>query len=121
MSHALCAAVASPPKGTGFAVSDQSCAAGGPLLSKAAPPEGSSALTRVRVQVERFQFRQKCIYIGIMLKRVINALHDASHFDDKDYYGALFHGCVRVRRRKRASADGVHAVRVCVLVSIVRA
>jgi DNA-directed RNA polymerase III subunit RPC2 len=44
----------------------------------------------VHVQVERFQFRQKCIYIGIMLKRVINALHDASHFDDKDYYGALF-------------------------------
>ena len=72
---------------------DPSCAVGHSEPSKAKRRRRkahTSAFTRVHVQVERFQFRQKCIYIGIMLKRVINALHDASHFDDKDYYGALF-------------------------------
>ncbi len=42
-----------------------------------------------------------------MLKRVINALHDPSHFDDKDYYGPLcVRACVRACVRHVCASMG---------------
>ena len=35
----------------------------------------------------RYNFRHKCIYVALMLRRVILSVHDASNVDDKDYYG----------------------------------
>jgi len=39
------------------------------------------------VPVVRYDFRPKAIYVGLMLRRIILAMHDASVMDDKDYYG----------------------------------
>ena len=29
----------------------------------------------------------KCRYLGLMIRRIIDAIHDPSNLDDKDYYG----------------------------------
>lgn len=32
-------------------------------------------------------FYAKCRYLGLMIRRVIEATHDPAKLDDKDYYG----------------------------------
>jgi DNA-directed RNA polymerase III subunit RPC2 len=32
-------------------------------------------------------FFAKCRYLGLMIRRIIEALHDPAKLDDKDYYG----------------------------------
>ncbi|XP_044268535.1 DNA-directed RNA polymerase III subunit RPC2 isoform X2 [Tribolium madens] len=39
------------------------------------------------VPVENYNFRMKAIYLGVMVKRVIEAQSDKKFIDDKDYYG----------------------------------
>ncbi|KAF0983447.1 hypothetical protein FDP41_010512 [Naegleria fowleri] len=39
------------------------------------------------IPVYKFNFKMKIVYFAIMLKRMIDAIHDASNIDDKDYYG----------------------------------
>ncbi|CAD6252253.1 unnamed protein product [Miscanthus lutarioriparius] len=39
------------------------------------------------VPVENGNFRQKCIYTGVMLRRMMDAILNADTFDDKDYVG----------------------------------
>ncbi|CAH0557616.1 unnamed protein product [Brassicogethes aeneus] len=39
------------------------------------------------VPVEKFNYRQKAIYLGLMVKRVIEASTDNKFLDDRDYYG----------------------------------
>ena len=39
------------------------------------------------VPAPRFNFRLKAIYLCLMLRRMIYALHDSSFIDDRDYYG----------------------------------
>eukprot|EP00961_Rhodomonas_salina_P152497 2052435-Rhodomonas_salina.1 len=48
--------------------------------------EDTARLTR-RMQVHRYDFRPKSIYICLMLRRIILAMHDETVMDDKDYYG----------------------------------
>lgn len=40
----------------------------------------------LRVQVKEFNFRAKCIYLAVMVRRVILAQGD-NKVDDRDYYG----------------------------------
>ena len=39
------------------------------------------------VPVTSYDFRQKCAYISIMVRRILNAMLDPTQIDDKDYYG----------------------------------
>jgi DNA-directed RNA polymerase III subunit RPC2 len=39
------------------------------------------------VQIKKFDLRPKVIYIALMIRRIILALHDPTTIDDKDYYG----------------------------------
>jgi DNA-directed RNA polymerase III subunit RPC2 len=39
------------------------------------------------VHVEGFNFKLKAMYIGLMVRRVIQAQDDSSMIDDRDYYG----------------------------------
>ena len=39
------------------------------------------------VPVVSYDFRQKCAYISIMIRRILNAMLDPTKIDDKDYYG----------------------------------
>mmetsp|Transcript_28385 Transcript_28385/g.45985 ORF Transcript_28385/g.45985 Transcript_28385/m.45985 type:complete len:1140 (+) Transcript_28385:58-3477(+) len=39
------------------------------------------------VPVMRYDFRAKCIYVALMLRRIILAMKDPTTVDDKDYYG----------------------------------
>ncbi|KAJ8971880.1 hypothetical protein NQ314_000493 [Rhamnusium bicolor] len=39
------------------------------------------------VPVEQYNFRLKAIYLGLMVKRVIEAQNDKKFLDDRDYYG----------------------------------
>jgi DNA-directed RNA polymerase III subunit RPC2 len=39
------------------------------------------------VPVENFDFRQKCIFICHVIRRVLMTHQDRSRLDDKDYYG----------------------------------
>ena len=41
----------------------------------------------VSVQVVQFNFKPKCIYLALMVRRVIQAQGDVYKVDDKDYYG----------------------------------
>ena len=33
------------------------------------------------------QFFSKCRYLALMIRRIIEAMHDSTKLDDKDYYG----------------------------------
>eukprot|EP01135_Chromosphaera_perkinsii_P003763 Nk52_evm9s255 gene=Nk52_evmTU9s255 len=39
------------------------------------------------IEVERFNFRPKCLYMAVMIRRMIMAMHDPTALDDRDYYG----------------------------------
>ena len=39
------------------------------------------------VPVVAYDFRQKCAYVSIMIRRILNAIIDPTQIDDKDYYG----------------------------------
>eukprot|EP01117_Protostelium_nocturnum_P001009 TRINITY_DN1132_c0_g1_i1.p1 TRINITY_DN1132_c0_g1~~TRINITY_DN1132_c0_g1_i1.p1 ORF type:complete len:1143 (-),score=194.84 TRINITY_DN1132_c0_g1_i1:102-3530(-) len=39
------------------------------------------------VPMKNYDFRMKCIYLTLMIRRTIFAIHDPSFLDDKDYYG----------------------------------
>eukprot|EP00898_Chlorokybus_atmophyticus_P001524 jgi/Chlat1/2372/Chrsp17S02643 len=39
------------------------------------------------VPVHAFDFRQKVAYMAVMVRRMLDAMHDPSNLDDKDYYG----------------------------------
>ena len=39
------------------------------------------------VPVSNFDFRMKCVYLALMLRRVITAQQDSYQVDDRDYYG----------------------------------
>ena len=46
-----------------------------------------SAVVLAHVPVENFKFRLKCIYLALMVRRVILAQDDVVRVDDRDYYG----------------------------------
>ena len=39
------------------------------------------------VPVKKFDFKQKAVYLGVMIRRMLAAVRDPSLMDDKDYYG----------------------------------
>jgi len=39
------------------------------------------------VAVKNYDFRPKYIYLALMIRKIIQATHDSSTLDDKDYYG----------------------------------
>ncbi len=39
------------------------------------------------VPVNNYEFRVKCVYLALMVRRVIEAQHDSFRVDDRDYYG----------------------------------
>ena len=39
------------------------------------------------VPVVQYDFRQKCAYVAVMIRRIIHAMVDRTQIDDKDYYG----------------------------------
>ncbi len=39
------------------------------------------------VPVVRYNFHAKCVFLALMVRRVVMALRDESMIDDKDYYG----------------------------------
>ncbi|EFC45012.1 predicted protein [Naegleria gruberi] len=39
------------------------------------------------IPVYKFNYKMKIVYLAIMVKRMIDALHDSANIDDKDYYG----------------------------------
>jgi DNA-directed RNA polymerase III subunit RPC2 len=39
------------------------------------------------IPVINYQFQAKTVYVGLMVRRVLAALQDEKHVDDKDYYG----------------------------------
>ena len=39
------------------------------------------------VPVPAYDFRQKCVYVAIMIRRILHAMVDPTQVDDKDYYG----------------------------------
>jgi DNA-directed RNA polymerase III subunit RPC2 len=52
--------------------------------------EARTALVDVilcHIPVYKYNFRMKIIYMGLMLRRMINALETDEALDDKDYYG----------------------------------
>ena len=58
--------------------------------NKSKVDEASDILATVilsHVPVENFNFRMKCVYLALMVRRVIEAQKDAVRIDDKDYYG----------------------------------
>ena len=52
--------------------------------------EASDVLVGVvlaHVPVEKYNYRMKCVYLALMVRRVIQAQQDAVRIDDRDYYG----------------------------------
>lgn len=39
------------------------------------------------VPVNRFDFKPKCVYIAVMIRRMLEAILNKDAVDDKDYYG----------------------------------
>jgi DNA-directed RNA polymerase III subunit RPC2 len=39
------------------------------------------------IPVNNYDFRIKCIYMALMIRRIILVTNDPSTLDDKDYYG----------------------------------
>ena len=39
------------------------------------------------VPVTSYDFRQKCAYVAVMIRRILHAMVDRTQVDDKDYYG----------------------------------
>ena len=56
------------------------------------------------IPVTNYNFQPKCIYLALIVRRVLIALNDPKQLDDKDYYGnkrlelvgacSCAHGCV---------------------------
>eukprot|EP00127_Corallochytrium_limacisporum_P004832 Clim_evm15s183 gene=Clim_evmTU15s183 len=46
-----------------------------------------TSLVLSHVTVEHFNFKTKCAYLGVMIRRVILAQKDSEQADDRDYYG----------------------------------
>lgn len=46
-----------------------------------------SGVVLAHVPVEKYNFRMKCVYLALMLRRVIEAQEDKVRVDDRDYYG----------------------------------
>ena len=46
-----------------------------------------SGVVLAHVPVEEYNFRMKCVYLALMLRRVIEAQEDKVRLDDRDYYG----------------------------------
>ncbi|GAQ79190.1 DNA-directed RNA polymerase III subunit 2 [Klebsormidium nitens] len=46
-----------------------------------------SNVVLAHVPVNRFDFKGKCIYIGVMIRRMLEAILNKDAVDDKDYYG----------------------------------
>eukprot|EP00126_Sphaerothecum_destruens_P010425 Sdes_comp20738_c0_seq1m16591 len=46
-----------------------------------------SAVILAHVPVHRYNFRSKCVYIAVMVRRIIAGISDPSSLDDRDYYG----------------------------------
>ena len=46
-----------------------------------------SGVLLAHVPVESYNFRMKCVYLALMLRRVIEAQKDRVRVDDRDYYG----------------------------------
>ena len=44
-------------------------------------------MTVGHVDVVNYDFRPKYIYLALMIRMIIQAQHDSSALDDKDYYG----------------------------------
>ena len=54
------------------------------------PPQARDILATVvlaHVPVVAFDFRQKAVYLAVMLRRMLQTMLDPSQVDDKDYYG----------------------------------
>lgn len=52
--------------------------------------EASDVLVGVvlaHIPVENFNYRMKCVYLALMIRRVIQAQQDVVRIDDRDYYG----------------------------------
>ena len=63
------------------------CAARGRYHKADEAREKLATVVVSHVPVVRYDFRPKCIYICLMLRRIILAMHDEAVMDDKDYYG----------------------------------
>ena len=54
------------------------------------PEEAKDILAGVvlnHIPVNNYDFRMKCIYMALMIRRIIMVQNDPSTMDDKDYYG----------------------------------
>lgn len=63
-----------------------------------------SGVVLAHVPVEEYDFRMKCVYLALMLRRVIEAQQDRVRLDDRDYYGNKrleLAGQVRLRLQSR--------------------
>ncbi|XP_072044988.1 DNA-directed RNA polymerase III subunit RPC2-like [Amphiura filiformis] len=61
---------------------------GGPKKTKVDEARELLATTILaHVPVLQFNFRPKCVYLALMVRRVIHAQGDSYHIDDRDYYG----------------------------------
>ena len=49
--------------------------------------EALSNMIISHISVVNFQFQPKCVYIALMVRRVVQAMKDPKMLDDKDYYG----------------------------------
>lgn len=46
-----------------------------------------SGVVLAHIPVENYNFRMKCVYLALMVRRVIQAQRNAVQIDDRDYYG----------------------------------
>ena len=46
-----------------------------------------ASVVLAHVPVHKFDFKQKAVYMGVMIRRMLAAVRDPSQVDDKDYYG----------------------------------
>ena len=46
-----------------------------------------SGIVLAHIPVKKYNFRPKCMYIALMVRRTIQTVHDGATADDRDYYG----------------------------------